>query len=188
MKTKELTKPQNGIDKKPDSTEAQKLKNLILFNKKYLNRPPEPHWIAVNKWANNAKYIPIRIIENLLWSTFGVWQAEQIGKPQIIGNCVEVTIQLRVFHPVIQDWITLPGTGAVPIELKATKIDQKTKAVIEEGARNALDFERINPKALHKNVPAALSFAINNAAKKLGKRFGSDLNSDEGSETYNIYG
>ena len=47
------------------------------------------------------------------------------------------------------------------------------------GARNNIDFEYINSKAMHKNVPAALSFAVNNAAKKIGRLFGSHLNSTE---------
>ena len=36
-------------------------------------------------------------------------------------------------------------------------------------ATSAIDFANINPKALHKNVPSALSFAVSNAAKKIGK-------------------
>ena len=72
---------------------------------------------------------------------------------------------MRVFNPIAGGWLSYPGVGAVPIELK--------------GGSDPTDFSQINPKALHKNVPAALSFAISNAAKKIGKLFGSHLNSTE---------
>lgn len=156
--------------------------NLIKFNQ-ILNRNPDPKLIKTN---NGAKYIPIRTIENHLRSIFGVWETEMIGQPQILGNSVVVSIHLKVYHPILKEWIKHAGTGAVPIQLKRTKKDRNNK-VTEQGAVHALDFEKINPTALHKNVPAALSFAVSNAAKKLGKLFGSDLNNDEMSGVYNAW-
>lgn len=70
-----------------------------------------------------------------------------------------------VFNPLLGQWQKYAGVGAVPIEV----------------AKDAhpTDFTKINSKAMHKNVPAALSFAVNNAAKKIGKLFGSHLNRNE---------
>ena len=74
------------------------------------------------------------------------------GANKIIGNSVVVEVALKVYHPILKDWLSYPGIGAVPIE-------------VEKGA-HPVDFTKIKPKALHKNAPSALSFAINNAAKK----------------------
>lgn len=146
--------------------------NLKNFND-LLNKEPLPAWIKVNKYSENAKYIPIRIIEDLLRSLFGVYQTEIIGQPNIIGNSVVVSVNLKVYHPVLKEWINYSGVGAVPIEL-------------EKGAA-PLQFDLIKSKALHKNIPAAKSFAVSNAAKSIGKIFGCDLNNDEISTVYNFY-
>jgi hypothetical protein len=139
----------------------------------YLNKEPKKEWVQVNKHSENAKYLPIRIVENLLRSFFGVYQVEMVGQPHIIGNSVVVSVHLKVYHPILKEWLIYAGVGAVPIQL-------------EQGA-NPLEFDRIKSKALHKNVPAAKSFAVSNAAKSIGRIFGSDLNNDEISTVYNVY-
>lgn len=133
--------------------------------KQLVNTTPPKQWIKVNKHSNNAKYLPIRIVEELLTEIFPFWQAEQQGEPKIMANSIVISVQLKVFNPLLGQWLTYPGVGAVPVEL-------------EKGA-DPTDISKIKPKALHKNVPAALSFAISNAAKKIGPLFGSHLNSDE---------
>lgn len=141
-----------------------KYKDLTEF-KKLVNTKPMNKWISVNKYSQNAKYIPIGIIEELLSEIFPFWQVKQIGEPKILGNAVVISVDLQVFNPLLNQWLSYAGVGAVPIEVKS-------------GA-HPTDFTQINPKALHKNVPAALSFAVNNAAKKIGKLFGSHLNRNE---------
>lgn len=162
MKTNELTlfEPKLEIipldpNGKPKYTSLQELKQL-------LNTEPRKSWVHVNKFAQNAKYIPIGIVEELLSGIFPFWQVEQHGQPQIIGNSVVISVHLKVFNPILGTWMTYAGVGAVPIE-------------VEKGA-HPTDWTKINSKGLHKNVPAALSFAVNNAAKKIGKLFGSHLN------------
>ena len=130
-----------------------------------INSEPRKDWVRTNKFSQNAKYLPIRIVEELLREIFPFHEIHQVGEPKIIGNSVVISVNLRVFNPLINSWLSYPGVGAVPIE-------------VEKGA-HPTDFTKINSKALHKNVPAALSFAINNAAKKIGKLFGSHLNSSE---------
>lgn len=130
-----------------------------------VNSAPRGSWVKTNKYSQNAKYLPIRIVEELLNEVFPFWQAEQKGEPTILGNSIIISVQLKVYHPLLGQWLSYPGVGAVPIE-------------VAKGA-HPTDFTKISPKALHKNVPAALSFAISNAAKKIGKLFGSHLNSNE---------
>lgn len=137
---------------------------LSDFNK-MVNSSPRAEWIKTNKYSQNAKYLPIRIVEELLSEVFPIWQVEQVGEPKILGNSVVISVNLKVFNPLVSQWLNYAGVGAVPIEVKKDA--------------HPTDFTKINPKALHKNVPAALSFAVSNAAKKIGKLFGSHLNSKE---------
>ena len=145
-------------DGNPKYTSISEFKNLVATS-------PRPEWVKVNKYSQNAKYLPIRIVEELLSEIFPFWQVEQVGETQILGNSVVVSVNLKVFNPLIGQWLSYAGIGAVPIEVKKDA--------------HPTDFTQINPKAMHKNVPAALSFAVNNAAKKIGKLFGSQLNSTE---------
>lgn len=151
-----------------------KYNSIHTFNQLVMSKPKKA-WIKTNKYSQNAKYIPIRIVEELLHGIFPFWQVEQVGEPKILGNSVVVSVNLKVYNPILGQWMNYAGVGAVPIELAASKKDEKGNVI--SGARNAIDFENINPKALHKNVPAAMSFAVSNAAKKIGRLFGSHLNS-----------
>ena len=130
-----------------------------------INIDPPKKYIRVNKHSNNAKYLPIRVVEQMLAKLYPFWKAKQLGEPKIMGNSVVISVTLEVYHPLIQEWLSYPGVGAVPIEL-------------DKGS-DPTDFTKIKPKALHKNVPAALSFAVSNAAKKIGRVFGSHLNDEE---------
>lgn len=149
----------------PVTSKGELMYSNISDFKAVLNSNPRADWIKVNKYSQNAKYLPIRIIEELLSKIFPFWQVEQVGEPKILGNSIVISVNLKVYNPLIGDWLSYAGVGAVPIEVK-------------KGA-HPTDFTQISPKALHKNVPAALSYAINNAAKKIGKIFGSHLNSIE---------
>lgn len=142
----------------PKYIDLQEYKSLV-------NTTPRKSWVKTNKFSQNAKYLPIGIVEELLSGIFPFWQVEQHGEPKILGNSIVISVNLKVFHPLLGQWLSYAGVGAVPIE-------------VEKDA-HPTDFTKINSKALHKNVPAALSFAVNNAAKKIGKLFGSHLNRDE---------
>jgi len=159
----ELIKP--GLDLIPKDKEGNPKYVDLQSYATLINHKPKSAWIATNKFSQNAKYIPIGIIEELLREVYPFWECQQNGQPQILGNSIVISVNLRVFHPLLNTWLNYPGVGAVPIE-------------VEKGA-HPTDFTKINSKALHKNVPAALSFAINNAAKKIGKLFGSHLNRKE---------
>ena len=171
MNTKYTMAIKTPLEKKEAPLNGQAMdKNIVNYQtisqyKELISRSPSREWVKTNPFSQNAKYLPIRVIEQLLYKVFPFWQAEQNGETKIIGNSIIVEVTLKVYHPVLKDWLSYPGIGAVPIE-------------VEKGA-HPVDFAKIKPKALHKNAPAALSFAINNAAKKIGRLFGAHLNSNQ---------
>lgn len=159
-----------------DNKGVPKYNDLMAF-KNLIKKNPSESWVKTNPYSQNARYLPIRIVEELLSEIFPFWQVIQNGEPKILGNSVVISVDLRVFNPILNQWMSYAGVGAVPIELEKPKYNKE--GVQTGGSRNNIDFEFINSKAMHKNVPAALSFAVNNAAKKIGRLFGSHLNSTE---------
>ena len=41
--------------------------------KELLRKNPRPEWVKSNPYSNNAKYLPIRIVEELLSGIFPFW-------------------------------------------------------------------------------------------------------------------
>lgn len=125
---------------------------------------PNPSVLKANPFANNAKYVPIGIIQMKLDQIFlGHWEWE-ITDTKILGNAICVTGVLRVLHPFTRHWIKRSGIGAIPFELKS--------------GSNPNEAEKINAKAVTKNAPAANAEAFKNACKTLGNMFGRHLNRD----------
>jgi hypothetical protein len=127
---------------------------------KILNMPPKPEWVKENKFANNTKYIPIERVEYLLTSIFIKWRVE-IKSTQVMANSVVTIIRLFVLNPVSNEWDWQDGIGACPIQTA-------------KGAA-ATDFGQVNTAAVQMAAPASESFALKDAAEKLGKLFGKDL-------------
>lgn len=151
----------NGID--------AELLALERFNQR-LNTPPPKEEIKENKFADNAKYLPISFVQMTLDEMyFGLWETVNFTK-QVIVNEIVGSVELRVFHPVIKQWITKTGVAATPIRLvkdsEVTDVSAKIK------------------NALTQDAPHLLADCIKNAAKQLGKRFGRDLNR-KFEDTYN---
>ena len=132
-----------------------------------LNQQPDEKELAVNKYANNSKYLPISFVETQLDELFlGLWQTEDF-KYSIVANEVVGVITLKVFHPIAQTWISKIGAAAVPIQ-------QRSK---ENGGSG--DITNISDKIVNtlvKDFPHLEAMCIVSAAKKLGKTFGRDLN------------
>lgn len=126
-----------------------------------LNSEPQPAWIKTHPMVKNAKYIPIEIIEYLLTRIFGRWKVE-IKESKIVANSMQVTIRLWYIDPIGGDWEWQDGIGASPLQT-----DQ---------GKGAVDFNYIKSGAVMMAAPAAESYAIKDAAEKLGKLFGKDLN------------
>lgn len=158
--SKEVAKKADSIKDLLSGETLERYERLDVWNKQ-LDRDPPSKWVKTNKFSNNAKYLPIRIVETLLTSLYGAYQTEMIHEPKRILNSVVVSVHLKVYHPVLEEWLTYAGTGAVPIETPKG---------------SGMTAEEIREKALHKNVPAAKAFAVSNAAKGIGRIFGSHLN------------
>ena len=125
-----------------------------------LNQEPKKQWIRSHPMASGVKYIPIEVVEYLLTSIFIHWSVE-VKNIQVIANSTVVTIRLHYRHPN-GDMRWQDGVGACPIQ---TAKDAP-----------ATDFTQVKSDAVMKSVPAAESYAVKDAAEKLGKLFGKDLN------------
>jgi hypothetical protein len=128
---------------------------------KLLNCEPKQEWIKVNKFAGNSRYIPIEIVEYLLTSIYIKWRVE-VRTIQVIANSVVVSVRLYVLDPITGEWDWQDGVGASPIQTKS-------------GAA-ATDFSQVNTSAVQMAAPAAETYAVKDAAEKLGKIFGKDIN------------
>lgn len=156
------------IVKKEDGlTVFQKLEK---FQKKLLSNP-NPSDIKTNKLANNSKFISIGIIEKTLDEIFsGLWRIRNF-KYTIVVNELVGDLELDIFHPVIQEWITRSGTASVPITVK-----------------KGTDFTKIQNKYINACVtviPHLKAECVKNAAKSLGTLFGRNLNRDQ--DDYSSY-
>lgn len=100
--TKELI-PLNG--------KGEMIYNDISSFRKLLDASPKKEWIKTNAYSQGAKYLPIRIVEQLLNKMFPFFQIEQHGEPKILGNSVVVSVHLKVFNPILGDWLTYAGVG-----------------------------------------------------------------------------
>ena len=125
-----------------------------------LNQEPKKAWIKSHPMAHGVKYIPIEVIEYLLTSIFIHWSVE-VRHIQVIANSVVTTVRLHYRHPN-GDMRWTDGVGASPIQ---TAKDAP-----------ATDFTQVKSDAVMKAAPAAESYAVKDAAEKLGKLFGKDLN------------
>lgn len=107
------------------------------------------------------KFIPISIIEYLLTRIFGFWKVE-IKNTSLLANSVKCEVRLWYKHPITGDWEWSDGVGASPLQTDAGK--------------GAVDFNYLKSGSVMMAAPAAESYAIKDAAEKLGALFGKDLN------------
>ena len=155
-----------------DPSTYLQLKDLSTFNK-LLDMEPSKNIVKKHPQFKKVSYIPIRDLETMLREIFGVFQVKN-QTTVIAGNSVMTTLELHVYHPILNEWVVYAGTGAVPIELQAKR--ERNGVIEQEGAAHALDFEKMNRTAMQRNAPASAGFAFSNACKKIGRRFGSHLN------------
>jgi hypothetical protein len=149
--------------KVPNIVDLYNDKELTIKNTELailLNSEPKKEWIA-NHPNIKSRYIPIGIVEYLLTRIFGKWRVE-IKESKILANSVLVTVRLYFIDPITGDWDWQDGIGASPLQT-------------DSGA-GAIEFDKIKNGAVMMAAPAAESYAIKDAAEKLGKLFGKDLN------------
>lgn len=126
-----------------------------------LNQPVPENWIKKHPLAANVSYIPIEKVEFLLTRIFQQWKAEVISYSQLF-NSVACHVRLHYLNPINGQWSFQDGLGAVGIQT-------------DKGAA-ASDMNAIKQDAVMKALPAAESYAIKDAAEKLGEIFGKNLN------------
>ena len=138
-----------------------------------LNYEPPKEWLKKHPFAKKevvvngqkvkvpTEYLPIERVEALLTAIFIVWNVE-IKSVQVIANAVTITVRLY-YQDVLSDRILWQdGVGAAPIQT-------------DQGA-GAMDWNKTKSDAVMKAAPAAESYAVKDAAEKIGKIFGKDLN------------
>jgi hypothetical protein len=139
--------------------------DLITFEKQdkfleFINQAPPDSWIKEHPFANNVNYLPIDKVELLLKRIFQEYKVEILREGQLL-NSIYVALRLHYKHP-ISGWTYQDGIAAVPIK---TKKDH-----------DASDMAAILNDAIQTGLPAAESFAIKDAADKIGDIFGANLN------------
>jgi hypothetical protein len=135
--------------------------NLQKFVK-LTNKMPDQHEIMVNQHAGGTQYLPISYLEMGLDEIFfGLWETVNF-KWERMGNEIVGSLDLRVFHPVANIWITRTGASATMIRLKK---DSKSYE-LENKITNALEMD----------FPHLKADCLRNAVQSLGKLFGRDLN------------
>ncbi len=127
-----------------------------------LNTEPSENWLQKTP-DGKAVYIPIGIIENQLRQDFaGLVQYEIISERRELNEYI-VSARIKVFHPIIMQWMNYDGLGAVQI--------------MQDSGANLAQFNETKKKnALQMNAPKAYAEAIKNAAKKIGIKYGANLN------------
>lgn len=135
-----------------------------------LNQPPHETWLkkhpmiqVKNEEGKNVKlqYIPIDKIEFMLTRIFQKWKREVLSV-QLILNSVVVTVRLWYMNPVTLEWDFHDGVGACPVQT-------------DQGA-SASNMSALKTAGVQIAAPAAVSYALKDAAECLGKLFGKDLN------------
>lgn len=129
-----------------------------------LNQEPPKSWIKINKYAGNAKYIPIEKVEWLLRRLFKNPRFEILREGIMFNSCF-CTVRIHYVNPVTGEWEFQDGTGASQIQVKS--------------GSSPAEMQNIGQNAVEKALPDSYSAAVKNAAKKIGRLFGSDLNRDE---------
>lgn len=161
--SKEITLP--TLAQLTNDTELAKQQDALNF---LLNQPVPQQWIKkhpyvsikVNGQNQPLEYLSVEKVKQLLTQIFQVWESEIVDYKALF-NAVSVQVRLRVKNPLTGDWITHDGVGAVDVQTA-------------KGA-SAADLSQINASAVMKALPAAASYALKNAAEKLGAIFGGHL-------------
>jgi hypothetical protein len=147
-----------------------------------VNQQPFEKWIkrhpivtVLNDEGKNVKlqYLPVEKVELLLTRIFQQWKRE-VKDIQLVLNSIVATVRLWYLHPVSGEWEFHDGVGACPIQTKS-------------GAA-AGDFSQLQTSGVQMAAPAAVSYALKDAAECIGKLFGKDLNRRDTSAFSGAYG
>ena len=147
-----------------------------------LNQPPHEKWIkkhpiitVLNDEGKNVKlqYLPVEKVEFMLTRIFQEWRRE-IKNIHLVLNSIVATVRVHYLNPVTGEWSYHDGCGACPIQT--------------ESGSAAGDFSKLRTAGVQMAAPAAVSYALKDAAECLGKLFGKDLNRRDTSTFSGAYG
>lgn len=151
-----------------------------------LNQDPPKAWVKYHPTVKKEvmiegkkekvplEYIPVGRIEMMLKQVFGTFHVE-IKREGQIANSVYVTVTLVVPHPIYPgQFIRQDGIGAMALQT-------------DSGA-GAIEWDKIKASAVQIALPAAESYAVKDAAEKLGAIFGSNLNRADEIAFQPVYG
>jgi hypothetical protein len=142
-----------------NSDELIKFEQMDKFLE-FINQEPPSNWLESHPLASGVKYLPIDKVELMLTEIFQEWRIELLREGQLL-NSVYTAIRLHYKHP-INGWTFQDGIAAVPIKTAKGK--------------NASDMAAILNDAIQTGLPASESFAIKDAADKIGNIFGRNIN------------
>lgn len=128
-----------------------------------VNQEPKKDWIKIHPMTKEP-YIPIERVEWLLINIIVRYRVE-VKSVQQIANSVTVTVRLHYFDHLHNEWTFHDGVGAAPLQT--------------DKDAGAIDWNKIKSSAVQIGAPAAESYAVKDAAEKIGKIFGKDLNRKE---------
>jgi hypothetical protein len=121
-----------------------------------------------------ATYIPIDVVETQLDEYFfGLWKTENFRWTNCANEIVG-SIDLIVFHPTAQVWIS--RTGAASIQVMVDAVPEAIKNNRQEKNKWALDLANKKAGALDMGFPKLKTECIKNAAQSIGNVFGRNLN------------
>jgi len=165
LTTRKLPTLNDLIDNKEIANKNDQLNYL-------LNQETPKAWIKKHPYVNievhtdtgkqkqPLEYVPIEKTKQLLTQIFQEWN-DTIKSVQQVFNSVCVVVTLRVRNPLTGEWIEHDGIGAVGVQT--------------DKGENAANLNAIKQDAVMKAAPAAASYALKNAAEKLGSLFGGNL-------------
>ena len=125
-----------------------------------LNQPPQKAWIKKHPLYSND-YLPIDKVEFLLTLFFKTWRVEVKNVFQI-ANSVCVTVRLYYQDADSKEMNWQDGVGANPLQVNSGK--------------KPMDSDEIKSNAVMLALPIAETNAVKDAADKIGRIFGRDLN------------
>ena len=130
---------------------------------KLLNESPNSKAVKHNKFANNAAYLDVGMIEAQLDRFFGsLHWSFVVSKLEVQINAIICVGELIIFYKDRQ--IRRSGVGACEIQMS-------------KGSKE-VTHSNMSPKAMERDAPKAKSQALKNAAHSLGDAFGRSLNRD----------
>lgn len=143
----EEIKKLTGRKSKPSKTKLSEYDWDMLEHKRVINQSPPEKLLKKNEQYGN-KFLPLQIVEQMLLALYDHYEVTIPFQPQYIEGQLLYHVTLTVHHPISKQKLSYSGTASVPL-------------IPASG-----DF-----KWNHRNIPGAESFAILNAAKKIGQIF-----------------